>query len=219
MIVDLTHKIHNLEYDIKLSTLRLINLFGYLSYEEIVDFFPVYNEDTIYKCCKELIRIHHLKRVFIKRKTFYTTNEIQKNNIGMKLRNKYLEIAGFIRYLLNVKDEEGYLINNVECIGEGTYPFDIFIVCNNTVFDFTYCTKEKIPLYEQVLSRLDSAFDKKEEKRKKKLPQDSPYLNSEEEKTRIVIVDSAENFNLIHFRKVKYVVCRNGNEYLIKEGD
>ena len=85
-----------------------------------------------------------------------------------------------------------------------------------------HCKTNDIPVFEQILKFEDEGLDKQieERNRKKALSNDPQYFpeDSSKIKNRIVIVDNPEDMDLIHFRHVKYIVCRQNNEYLFKEG-
>ena len=224
MIVDLKQRNENEDITTKEITTRkiilhLISLFGYMRYDEIVDFFPAVDEKNISANLNELIRTRQLtKKMIVQHSAYYTTYMQSIKGIGMKNRQKYYEICCFLRYLLNSKDDEGYLINEIDCIGTNTFPFDIFIVCNNTVYDIAHCTNNNIATYGQVLARIDKEWDKTEEYFKRRQSASAPYLITED-KNRIIIVDDVADLDFIHFNKVKYIVCRQGENFLIKPGD
>ena len=219
MIIDFTCRSENEDMYIKEIVLNMVSLFGYMEYEEIVDFFPAINEQVIRTNIIELV---NTKQLFYNKDSkyysLYLLTAIKKKAIETKLRDRYYEIICFIRYLFNCKSSEGYLINQIDCIGTNTFPFRLFIVCNNKVYDIAHCTKNNIITYGQVLERIDDDWDKTEADFKNRQPSDSPYLISEE-RNRIIIVDDIKDMDFIHFRKVKYIVCRHNNEFLIKAGE
>ena len=219
MIVDMKHKHESEELNIRNILLQLISLFGCMQFEEILDYFPTNDEGLIKTIVFELVNTRQLltQKSSDKNTYFLTQNQADKKT-GLKMRQEYYEISCFIRYLLNCKNSEGYLINTIDCIGTNTFPFKAFIVCNNSIYDIAHCPGSKIAIYEQVLSRKDKVWDETEAKFKKTQAADAPYIITED-KNRIIIVDKAEDMNLIHFRKVKYIVCRQDKQFLMKAGD
>lgn len=218
MIVDFTKQYKDNDCRIKELILQLISLFGNMKYVELMDFFPTANEHDISLNLFELVASKQLRiKSFSNKKSYYTTPALDKKGIGMKIRDKHKEICTFVRFLINSKDDDGYLINEIDCIGTDIFPFTIFIVCNNMFYHISHCTKNDIVLYEKTLSTCDKVMDKKETDHAKRQPSDAPYIITED-KDRIIVVDNTEYMDMIHFRHIKYIVCRKGLDYLIREG-
>ena len=219
MIVDMKRSHESDELNIRKILLQLISLFGCMLYEEILDYFPTNDEGLIKTILFELVNTRQLlTQKSSDQNTYYLTQNQADKKTGLKMRQEYYEVSCFIRYLLNCKNNEGYLINNIDCIGSNSFPFSAFIVCNNSLYDIAHCPSSRIAIYDQVLSRNDKEWDETEAKFKKTQAADAPYIVTED-KNRIIIVDKAEDMNLIHFRKVKYIVCRQNKQFLMKAGD
>lgn len=220
MIIDLRQNTNN-EYEyIKSTAVKLIAFFGYLRPNEIYKFFPSISNAKIKKCLEEAVGSKLIIKVSdYHRSYFYGTPLMSKKpGFGFKRREQMYEIGLFIQYLLNAVDQEGYLINTINCIGYGVFPFDAFFECNGTCYDIMHCKRNNIMLYSQLLNESDKKLDKVETNFKRTQSPETPYTITEEPE-RIVIVDSEEELDYIHFRKVKYIACRKGKDYLLKAGD
>lgn len=209
----------------KIKIIYLISLFGDMKYQDILDFFPEYDFRHVRLILNELV---NTKQLYYD-KPYYTTYALNQNSLGKQLRQKYLESSYFIRYLINSKEQNGKYMYNVTHIGRAPhfYPFQFYVILDNntgkkTVYSIMHCKTNDIPVFEQILKFEDEGLDKQieERNRKKALSNDPQYFpeDSSKIKNRIVIVDNPEDMDLIHFRHVKYIVCRQNNEYLFKEG-
>lgn len=198
MRVDLSESNYNNDAAIRLTIIHLIALFGRMKYKEIIDFFPAIDEKII---CSNIDGLKATNQI-VHTKSYYTTTLQLKNGKGIKKREKYYECCCFIRHLLKSTDAEGYLVNDIKCVGTNLFPFAVYIVSNNNIYDIMHCSRDNISLFGQVLNHIDNTEEK-----------------NETACNRIIIVDSAEDMNYVHFRRVKYIVCRQENGYLIKAGD
>lgn len=220
---------------IKSIILQLTSMFGYMLYTEILDFFPSDDELSVKRNLTELLRTKELTAVKKphQKKTFYIASTIYNEkykshrksanyitkDFGDEAREKYYSTCSFVRYLLNCKDENGYLINNIEWIGNNSAPFDIVILCNDNIYDIGYCEKDRIRIYNQILIRLDIKHDEEIEKIRKRSSPEFVKLISSKANDRIIIVDDVNDMDMIRCRYIKYIVCpQKRNSFLIKEG-
>ena len=218
MVIDFTRNyLDDDEGNDKYLIVYLVSFFGYMTLMEIIDFFPTRDELLLRKEIKELTLTKQLITIKpFNERTYFTTLHIKNAGLGYKLRVKHIQICKFIRYLLNSKDENGYLINTLERIGTGTAPFIVYIVCNNSIYFLAHMPREKISLYERVIHTDDKIFEEEEKEHARRQSSDTPYTITDE-RDRIIIVDNEEDIERVKMNHVKFIVCPKGKNFLIKD--
>lgn len=219
MVIDFTRNyLDDDEGNDKYLIVSLVSFFGYMTLMEIIDFFPTRDESLLRKEIRELTLTKQLiaSNPF-NEKTLFTTSYIKNTGLGYKIRERHKQICKFIRYLLNSKDENGYLINTLERIGTGTAPFIVYIVCNNSIYFLAHMPHEKISLYERVIHTDDKVFEEQEKEHVQSRPSSSAPYSFIDDKDRIIIVDNEEDMDRIKLSHVKFIVCPKGKNFLIKD--